>query len=256
MFTGWKNTFLLTAEKRHGKRYTKGFTTMEIITALLIVGMVSFTITLTFYFVFFKTRSLRIENQGFNNAAFAMQIINKDLYETIVTPLPGFVPAHLTASGRNDKLRFYGQKAGGVNELSGVNGFRRLTFCSLNSLKFENVFKNAPVQIVYYLDKRTDAGGGLILRRQTNHLPYPETFTPKASDPILIRDIQSIHFVYYDINGNAFYDWDSENPYSGFSTPAMVEVALTAGPPDQSFSLKTIVKLPCRRAASVFEELP
>lgn len=253
MFTDLRSTFLSAASK---KRRNAGFSNVEIITALLILIMVAVTISFTFYFAFVKTRFLRQENQIFNNAAFAMQIINKDLYETIVTPKPGFLPAYLTESGRHDKLRFWGVKTRYFDELSGANSFSMLTFSSLNSLKFENVFKNAPIQVVYYLDKRTDHGGGLILRRQTNHLPYPQTFTPKASDPILIKDIQSIRFVYYDDNGNAFYDWDSENPYSGFSTPAVVEVSITAGRPDQPFTLKTAVKLPCRRTASVFTELP
>lgn len=229
---------------------------MEIITALMILALVALTIAVTFYFVFVKTRYLRLENQIFNNATFAMQIITKDINEAIVTPRPGFVPGPLTESGRHDKLRFWGQRATLSDELSGVNSFYRLTFSSLNSLKFENVFKNAPIQVVYYLDEKTDAQGGLILRRQTNRLPYPLKFEPKASDPILIRDIQSMRVVYYDINGTAFYDWDSENPHTGFATPAMIEISVTAGSASEPFTLRTTIKLPCRRSATVFAELP
>lgn len=252
MFTNLKNTFLLTAKTRRGR----GFTTAEMLTAIMLVSMIALILAVTFYFVFFKTRSLRLENQTFNNAVFAMQIINKDLYETIVAPLPVFTQNRSAITGVHDGLRFYGQKASLADELSGSNSFKQLTFHSLNSLKFENVFKNAPIQIIYYLDTRTDSGGGLILRRQTNHLPYPEIFTPKTSDPILIRDIQRLHFTYYDSKGNAFYDWDSENPYSGFSTPTMVEILLTAGPAGKTFTLNTIIKLPCQRAISIFEDLP
>lgn len=252
MCTSLKNTSSLTAKKQG----CLGFSNMEIVTALLIVALVSLTLAVTFYFVFFKTRLLRQENQMFNNVTFAMQIITKDINETIVTPRPGFLPAPLTESGRHDKLRFWGQRSLARDELSGDNSFYRLTFSSLNSLKFENTFKNAPIQIVYYLDDKTDADGGLILRRQTNRLPYPETFEPKASDPILIRDIQSVRFVYYDANGSPFFDWDSENPHSGFATPAMLEISVTAGLPYEPFTLRTTIKLPCRRSPTVFEELP
>lgn len=252
MCTSWKNTFL-SADNKRGQR---GFSNMEIITALVILMLVSLTIAVTFYFVFLKTRYLRQENQIFNNTAFAMQIITKDINETIVTPRPGFVPGPLTESGRHDKLRFWGQRSTASDELSGENSFYRLTFSSLNSLKFENIYKNAPIQIVYYLDKKTDAAGGLILRRQTNRLPYPLMFEPKASDPILIRDIQSMRVVYYDINGTAFYDWDSENPHSGFATPTMIEISVTAGFPYEPFTLRTTIKLPCRRNATVFAVLP
>lgn len=243
-----RNTFLSTA-KKNGER---GFTTMEIVTALVILLLLALTISLTAYFVFFKTRALRLENQVFNNTNFGMQIIAKDLNEAIVTPLIAFTPAALTESGRHEKLRFLAERNYMVDELSGANSFRRLSFSSLNSLKFENVYKNAPIQVVYYVDQHTDAGGGLILRRQTNHLPYPPRFVPKASDPIMIRDIQSIHFVYYDMNGNAFYDWDSESRYTGFSTPAMVEVTVKAGRPERPITFRTSVKLPCWRGPSVF----
>lgn len=250
MYTRWKNTFLLAVRPK------RGFTRVEIMTAVAILLLVALTVSVTFYFVFFKTRLLRAENQIFNNTNFAMQIVAKDLYETIVTPKTGFLPAHLTQSGRNDKLHFLGEKDSQPDELSGQNGFYRLTFSSLNSLKFENAYKNSPIQVVYYLDERTDAAGGLILRRQTNHLPYPAVFAPKVTDPILIKDIQSICFVYYDGNGNAFYDWDSENPHSGFATPAMVEVTVVGGLADKPFALRTTIKLPCWREPSIFTELP
>lgn len=252
MFISWRNTFLSTAN-RHDRR---GFAKVEIITALMIVLLVTLTLGITFYFVFFKTRALRQENQTFNNAVFAMQIIAKDISETIVTPLPGFVPGLLTESGQHDKLRFWGRRASASDELSGENSFYRLTFSSLNSLKFENVYKNAPIQIVYYLDAETDADGGLILRRQANRLPYPLEFEPKASDSILIAGIQSMHIVYYDAKGNVFYDWDSENPHSGFGTPTMLEISVIAGLVSDPFALKTTVTLPCRRGASIFAELP
>ena len=252
MCISWKNTSLSAASK-HGER---GFSNVEIITALMILALVILTVAVTFYFVFGKTRYLRQENQIFNNATFAMQIITKDVNEAIVTPRPGFVPVPLTESGQHDKLRFLGQRSTVSDELSGENSFQRLTFSSLNSLKFENTFKNAPIQIVYYLDAKTDAAGGLILRRQTNRLPYPQEFEPKASDPILIGNIQSMRVVYYDANGTAFYDWDSEDPHSGFATPAMLEISVTAGFSSEPFTLRTTIKLPCRRGATVFAELP
>lgn len=252
MYISWKNTSL-SAASGHGRR---GFAKVDIITALMIVLLVTLTLGISFYFVFFKTRSLRHENQIFNNAVFAMQIMAKDVSETIVTPRPGFLPGALTESGQHDKLRFWGLRATTSDELSGENSFYRLTFSSLNSLKFENVYKNAPIQIVYYLDEKTDADGGLILRRQANRLPYPLKFEPKASDSILIDGIQSLHIMYYDVNGNAFYDWDSENPHSGFATPAMLEISVIAGFARNTFALKTIINLPCHRAASIFAELP
>lgn len=252
MFIRLKNIFLSTAEKS-GPR---GFTTLEVCTALVILLLLALTISLTSYFVFFKTRSLRLENQIFNNTNFAMQIVAKDLQETIVTPRAAFMPKFVNESGQHDKLRFVAERDYMADELSGSNSFQRLIFSSLNSLKFENSYKNAPIQIVYYLDKHTDSDGGLILRRQTNRLPYPLAFVPKASDPIMIKDIQSIHFVYYDFSGNAFYDWDSENPYTGFSTPAMVEITVKAGVPERPIIFRTSVKLPCWRGPSAFLQQP
>lgn len=251
--TRWKNTSLLCADKDNRKR---GFTNLEVFTALVILMLVCLTVGMTFYFVFQKTRVVRLENQIFNNTHFAMQMCARDLMETIVTPKAGISPVIVEEGDKHDKLRFWGIKNTQPDELSGANGLYRLSFSTLNVLNFENAFGNAPLQVVYYLDEHTDADGGLILRRQTNTVPYPEEFTPKTSDPILCQDIQSIRMTYYDTNGNAFYDWDSDNPHTGFATPAMVEVSITAGRAVNPFTLKTIVKLPCHRGVSVFSRLP
>lgn len=248
----WKNTFLLCAK---GKT-ARGFTTLEVLTALVILLLVCLTVSLAFYFVFQKTRVVRLENQIFNNTHFALQMCSRDLMEAIVTPKAGINPVIEEEGDKHDKLRFWGVKNTTVDELSGISGLYRLSFSTLNVLNFENAFGNAPVQVVYYLDEHTDASGGLILRRQTNVVPYPERFTPKTSDPILCQDIQSIRVAYYDTNGNVFYDWDSDNPHTGYATPAMVEVAITAGRAVNPFTLKTTVKLPCHRGVSVFSRLP
>ena len=83
-------------------------------------------------------------------------------------------------------------------------------------------------EIVYYV-KRFDETGFALHRSDTLY-PYDENSEPKPIDPILCAPLQSLKLTYFDSEGDAHSQWDSESEDMAFATPRAVEIVIALGP--------------------------
>lgn len=217
-----------------------GFTLLEILVAVLILGLVVTTVLSSFNMVFSNAETLEATASVFEMGRTCLTRITLDLENAFILERPPYQPPGIDSPP--DPYRFQGSA-----ENRGGTALAKLRFTSRAHVALDRPRSNGIAEIVYYF--QAAPGGGLRLKRADNLYPYPR-FEESSIDPVLCENVKSLAFEYVDAEGKVFDEWDSESPRFGNATPVMVAVRLEIGDGDDSFGFQTTVALPLVRRKS------
>ena len=215
-----------------------GFTLMELMLAIVILGLVVTTVLASFNTVFSTTDALQSNSQIYEMAKNCLKQMSRDLESVYVALPPIYKPP-----GFDDPPNDY--RIVGSSEETGGTGFAKIRFTSRAHLPLENTTRGGVAEIVYYLQAKED--GSLVLKRSDNIYPYPE-FEEKGSDPVLCEWVKSVAFKYYDAEGSEYEAWDSESDEYEYATPTAIEIQLEIADSGGSQFFGTLIKLPVQRS--------
>ena len=217
-----------------------GFTLMEILVAILILGLVVTTVLSSFNMVFSNAESLEAAASTFDMGRTCLARITLDLENAFILERPPYKPPAIDSPP--DPYRFQGSV-----ENRGGTALAKLRFASRAHVALDRSREDGIAEIVYYVQEAP--GGGLRLKRADNLYPYPR-FEERSVDPVLCENVKSLAFDYVDAEGTVFDAWDSESPRIGNATPTMVAVRLEVGDGSDRYGFQTTVALPLVRRKS------
>jgi general secretion pathway protein J len=215
-----------------------GFTLMELMLAIMILGLVVTTVLASFNTVFSTTDALQSNSQIYEMAKNCLKRMSHDLESVYIAQPPIYKPPKFDDPPNDYRIV-------GLSEDAGGTGFAKIRFTSRAHLPLENTIRGGVAEIVYYLQAKED--GSLVLRRSDNSYPYPE-FEENGSDPILCERVKSVTFKYYDAEGSEYEAWDSESDEYEYATPTAIEIRLEIADSSGSQFFGTLVKLPVQRS--------
>lgn len=225
----------------HGGQESKfalGFTLLEILISIFILSIVISVVFGAFNTVFSTSNRIAEGSAAnFEMAKNSFKRMIEDLVSIYVSPYPLYKAPELDSEP--DPYRIVGET---VDE--GESSFGRLRFTSTAHCSFQNKVSDGIAEIVYYVQK-TD-GDTFTLRRSDRLEPY-RPFEPSDKDPILMDDIRSLSFVFYDHEGEAYDQWDSEQEIQGYSTPSAVRIQMVFKKGEDAPVWETKVLLPVFR---------
>ncbi|BCS94722.1 hypothetical protein DSLASN_03540 [Desulfoluna limicola] len=196
----------------------QGFTLVEILVAVTIMGLVMVTIGTAFSQL---TRGAKaLEESGRDSLALgdAARWIGRDLEALYVVQDPLYSGGD--SNDAEDPYRFTLAR-----EMVGGEEMSILRFTSLNHLPFGGLSLGGIAEIVYFV---TDDGGELRLRR-SDRLFFHDPFERAQEHPVLMKQASSFQVVCIDAEGREQDTWDSESDTYGRATPVAVKVTLSRG---------------------------
>ena len=220
-----------------GRKIERGFTLVELMLAILILGLVVTTVLASFNAVFSTTEALESSSNIFEMAKTCLKQMTVDL-ESIYVAQP---PIYRKPEFDDEPSDF---RVVGLSEDSGGTGFAKLRFTSRAHLPLENSQRRGIAEIVYYVQTKED--GRQVLKRSDNLYPYPE-FEAKGADPTLCEHVKSLAFTFFDDEGSDNDSWDSESDSFEYATPRAIGIELEIGAETRSHTFKTLVHLPVYR---------
>jgi general secretion pathway protein J len=211
-----------------------GFTLMEILVAVLILGIVVTTVLTSFNLVFSTTETLENSAAVFEAGKTALGRIVADLENIHIAERPFYKPPGV--DDPPDPYRLQGK-------LSNISGTKiaELRLASRAHLPLERETRQGIAEVAYYGQSQADAG--LVLRRADHLYPYPRA-RERSGDPVLCENVKSLAFTFVDAEGAEFETWDSDSKESGYATPSMVAVRLEILMAEEVFVFQTTVRLP------------
>lgn len=215
----------------------KGFTLMEILIAILILGVVITSVLTSFNMVFSSTEALDRHAALYETARTCLARMVSDLEQLHVSQRPLY-----RAPGYDDPPDPY--RIEGVTEDLDGTSFAQIRFVSRSHIPPADRGENRLAQIWYYVMARKD--GQLVVKRSDRLYPYPE-LEKNAADAVLCENVKSLAFTFTDADGTEFENWNSDAEEFGYATPQTVKVRLEVASADQSHVFETMVRLPVLR---------
>ena len=220
----------------------KGFTLMEIIIAIFILGVVVSMVLASFDGVFTDADHINAASDIFELANAALDRLSADLKALHTMTYPRYIPPDI-----DDDPDIYRLK-GEVRSVSGES-FGWLRFTSLAHLAFNQEATEGIAEIIYYVQETPE--GQFILRRADKLFPYPDEFEESDKDPVVCEQVRKFQLTYYDHEGRELEEWDSEAEDYEYATPRAIGIALNIGTEASNFDFGTRIALPVYR----FKEL-
>jgi general secretion pathway protein J len=214
-----------------------GFTLLEILVAIFILGIVVTTVMASFSMVFSTITPMEEAGAAFEMGKNCLNRITTDLENITIAERPLYKPPAI--DGPPDPYRVQG-----TNEVFGGTLFAKLQFTSRAHVPLGGSPRGGIAEIVYYVQARPD--GSFQLKRADHLYPYPR-FEERSSDPVLCENVKSLAFVYYAEDGAESETWDSESEIFANATPSMVTVRLEITAGEDVFLFQTAVRLPLVR---------
>jgi general secretion pathway protein J len=220
-----------------GGKLKRGFTLVELMLAMLILGLVVTTVLVSYNSVFSTTQELEVSSDIYEMAKNCLRRITLDLESIYIAQPPIYRKPEFDDEPDDFRIEGLAEDASGT-------GFARLRFASRAHLPLENSQRRGIAEIVYYV--QTKEGGSQVLKRSDNLYPYPE-FEEKGTDPILCEHVKSLAFTFLDEEGSDNDSWDSESDSFEYATPRAIGIELELGDETRSHKFKTLVHLPVYR---------
>jgi general secretion pathway protein J len=224
-----------------GRRKAEGgFTLLEILVAVFILGLVVTTVLSSFNMVFSNAETLETSAAMFEMGRTCMTRITRDLENAFISERPIYKAPEMNSPP--DPYRLLGSV-----ENSGGTRLAKLRFTSRAHVPLDRSTSAGIAEIVYYVQAAGD--GSWRLKRADNLYPYP-AFEERSLDPVLCENVKSLAFEYIDAEGKVFDSWNSESSQFGYGIPVMVAVTLEIGHGEDSYGFSTTVALPIVRPKS------
>jgi general secretion pathway protein J len=212
-----------------------GFTLLEILVAMAILGIVIATVLGSFNMVFSTTERLDSGADLFEAGKNTLGRIAADLENIFILDRPPYQPPG--PSDPPDPYRFLGT----VDAADGTR-FATLRVSSRAHVPLEPGRQEEGIaQIVYYVQVRRD--GAAVLRRADHLYPYPQ-FEANSRDPVVAENVKSLAFTFIAEEGSETDTWDSDDARYGYATPAVVRVRLELAGGEETAVFQTAVRLP------------
>jgi len=218
---------------RSNETQGNGFTLLEILISILIFAIIITTAYGSYNALSTKIKTINDHITPYEMASLCLNRMKIDLGSLIITPDPKYRAPDFNADP--DLFRI----AGG-NELSDDSRFSMLRFASSEHLTFGSNQHNGIAEIVYYV--QNTGNEKFVLRRSDNLYPYP-AFEKKNSDPVLCKGIRSIHYKFYDSEGNEYDSWDSDSSDYNHATPRLIGIQIKLGDDSNPLVFETQVLL-------------
>jgi general secretion pathway protein J len=217
-----------------------GFTLIEILVAILILGVVVTTILASFNMVFSTTEALESSNLYYEMGKNCLNRMILDLKAIHVAQRPIYRPPELDTTP--DPYRIVGSQSDSV----GTN-FAEIRFASRAHLPMGEETRTGIAEIVYYVQEKGD--DQRVLQRADHLYPYP-LFEKQYTDPVLSENVKSLAFTYYNAEGSEAEAWDSESEEYDYSSPTAIGIRLELGEGEESYVFETKVLLNAHRGKS------
>ena len=226
-------------------RQPKGFTLLEILTAVVIFSVVLTTLYSSFRAVVFQADVIENRIDDYEMARNALDRIRSDLHALAVTPYAIHNKPTLSDMSEPDRFRFHA----GV-ELK--NGFETstLSFVSFEHIPMGSQTREPSGRIHYYIKesenqtfelKRSDTG---LLSGRTNSGDY---FVSDTNAPALCSNVKKFSLIFRNSEGNTFETWDSDSKDYNYQLPSSVEIRLEIGKGESVRVFETGVSIPVSR---------
>ena len=209
----------------------RGFTLLELLIAITILGIVLTTIYAAYSGVLTNIRELGDDSRIYQMARITLDRMSRDL-----------------TSLQRSKDAFVLQSEDGS---IGKRSFEAITFWSAAHLVFdEGEVPGSPAAISYFV--REDKDGGFSLWRSDVVQAKPD-LNKKAEEGIIIcQKLQSLNFKFYNASGDEQESWDTESSSESQKgrPPALVQIELTLANPrdaDKPYRFVTKVFIPVRK---------
>ncbi|MGD9365398.1 MAG: prepilin-type N-terminal cleavage/methylation domain-containing protein [Desulfobacteraceae bacterium] len=219
-------------------RYQRGFTLIEILTAVLILAIVVSLILNSFDGIFSSAEHINTGTDLHEMGNACVKRMTNDLKSIHVTTYPRYKPPDI-----DDEPEIYHVK-GQVRNVGGQS-FGWLRFTSMAHLPFNQQPHEGIAEIVYYVQQTPE--NDFILRRADKLYPYPEEFEENETDPILCEQVRSYELVYFDAEGREYEEWDSESDDMAYGTPSAIGFKVSIGTEETNHVFSTRVALPVYR---------
>lgn len=217
--------------------HESGFTLFEILIAAFIFSVIVTTIFGSYRAVFSTTEALNSGMEAFEMVSGSLDRMGIDITSTCVAIFPGYHPPK--GDTPPDPYRIVGD-AGELTD----GDFARLRFASFAHMPMGTDRSGGIAQIVYYVEPMEE--NRHVLKRADHLPPYPDMEEP-GNDPILIENLKSLKFLYYDAEGTEHETWDSESQEFKYATPSAVRIKVEIGDHSGSFFFETMVNFPIVR---------
>lgn len=218
----------------------RGFTLMEIMVALAVLGIVLTTLYNAWATVTGTSHRVSDASGHHEAAKVCLDRMTADLRGLFITQRPEYVSPDI-----DDPPDLYRFQALPASEASPP--FPALRFVSSGHLPLGGKDEGQPARIAYYLDTSAD-GPPYPLRRTDQRLPA-EPLAPSAADPILCQGVRHLAFRFIDGDGEAHETWNSDDVNFGYGTPRAVIIHLEIGGRENGLAVETAVELPVSRKA-------
>lgn len=202
-----------------------GFTLIEILIAISIFAVVVTTIFSSFRAVLSRNEAIRHGDITYEMARSCMNRILMDLTSLYIERPPLYRKPEFNAPP--DPYRFFAEQT-----FTGTQNFTRLRFASTSHLPMGGQTGGGLAEIVYYVPRQTYSQAGSVLKRADRAYPYdldPE-FDERDHDPLLCEDVAEFTLTFYDEEGNAHEEWNSDSDRYRYATPRMVAIKLKVAP--------------------------
>ncbi len=220
-------------------RNHSGFTLIEILISLLLVGILLTTLFTAFRGLLHQTEPVTHQTKMAQMATVALKRFEVDLSQVVVSMPPAYRRPQFNADP--DPYRVVGQSDAAFGKT-----LSQLQFASLSHLPEVTGRKKGVAQIVYYVSETQSEEK--VLRRSDRLFPYGE-FEPLPSDPVLCRYVDEFAVFFSDAEGEEVETWNSEAESSTFATPRAIRIVLTLKETDKAWRYESRHQLPTVRKA-------
>lgn len=212
-------------------RKSRGFTLIEILIAIFILGVVLTTIYAAYSGTLTTIKQLDSESRIYQMARTTLDRMNRDL-----SSLQRFGDVFILQSERTT---------------IGKSEFGSLRLWSSSHLVFEpDEVPGAPATIAYFV--KEDKDGGFSLWRSDIADSKPSTDAKTTGGVIICDNLQAINLKFYDEGGGEHDTWDtaSQAEFQKGKPPALIQIELVlanAEDAEKPYKFKTRVFLPVRK---------
>lgn len=217
---------------------SRGFTLLEILTAIFILAIVVSLVLGAFNGIFSNADRLNIGSDLNEMGSAALDRMAKDLKAIHVMPYPRYKPPQLL----DDEPDIY--RVEGKTSDVGGDTFAFLRFTSAAHLPLNQGADEGIAEIVYYVME--DPDNGYVIRRADHLYPYPE-FEENETDPELCEQVRDFTLTYFDADGKEYEEWDSEDEDTEYGTPRSIKISLALGDETAPDIFTTQIALPIYR---------
>jgi len=138
-------------------------------------------------------------------------------------------------------------RVAGVASDPEMSEFPMLRFASLAHIPFQGTDYGGIARIVYYVREGSD--DGIYRLKRSDTLMPEDPFEAAGSDPVLCDHLKSLKITYFDAEGTAHENWDSDSDEFDYASPTAIEILMEIEHNDDKVLFNTMVSLPVQRPA-------